>query len=82
MCIRDREGLASGGTGDVLTGAIAGLLAQGLSLFDAASLGAYLHGKAGDMVKESLGNAGMLASDLLPVLPLIIKQLGESVKKE
>jgi len=71
-------GLASAGTGDVLTGAIAGLLAQGLSLFDAAALGVYLHGEAGEMVKSKLGDAGMIATDLLPVLPLVIKQLKET----
>jgi NAD(P)H-hydrate epimerase len=70
-------GLASGGTGDVLAGAIAGLVAQGRPLFEAASLGVYLHGVAGEMVKESLGEAGMLASDLLPVLPVVIKRLKE-----
>jgi NAD(P)H-hydrate epimerase len=68
-------GLASAGTGDVLAGAIAGLVVQGLSLFDGASLGVYLHGKAGDMVKAAMGDSGMVASDLLPVLPLAIKQL-------
>lgn len=67
-------GLASAGTGDVLSGAIAGLVAQGLSLFDAAALGVYLHGKAGEMVKDELGDAGMIATDLLPILPLVIKQ--------
>jgi NAD(P)H-hydrate epimerase len=74
-------GLASGGTGDVLAGAIAGLLAQGLSLFDAASLGVYLHGKAAEVVKDVLGDTGMLASDLPPVLPLVIKRLREPTKK-
>lgn len=73
-------GLASGGTGDVLAGVIAGLLAQGLSLFDAAALGVYLHGKAAEVVKDTLGDTGMLASDLLPVLPLVIKQLRETAK--
>jgi len=72
-------GLASAGTGDVLTGAIAGLVAQGLSLFDAAALGVYLHGKAGEMVKTRLGDAGMIATDLLPALPLVIKQLKENL---
>ncbi len=72
-------GLASAGTGDVLVGVISGLLAQGLSLFDAASCGVFLHGEAGEMVKSRLGNAGMIASDLLPVLPLVIKQLKESL---
>jgi len=71
-------GLASAGTGDVLSGAIAGLLAQGLSPFDAAALGVYLHGEAGDMVKTRLGDAGMIATDLLPELPLVIKGLKES----
>lgn len=70
-------GLASAGTGDVLAGAIAGLLAQGLSRFDAASLGVYLHGKAGDEVRNKLGDTGMIASDLLPALPVVIKQLKE-----
>ncbi len=68
-------GLASAGTGDVLAGAIAGLVAQGLPLFEAGSLGVYLHGRAGEMVRDRLGDAGMMASDLLPVLPVAIKQL-------
>ena len=68
-------GLASAGTGDVLTGAIAGLVAQGLSLFNAAVLGVYLHGKAGDMVRNIIGDAGIIATDLLPALPIVIKQL-------
>ena len=71
-------GLASAGTGDVLGGVIAGLMAQGLSLFDAAACGVFLHGEAGEMVKSQFGDAGMLASDLLPALPLVIKQLKES----
>ncbi len=68
-------GLASAGTGDVLAGAIAGLAAQGMPLFDAAALGVYLHAGAGELVKDELGNTGMLASDLLPVLPKVIKKL-------
>jgi len=71
-------GLASAGTGDVLSGAIAGLVAQGLSLFDAAALGVYLHAEAGEMVRGKLGDAGMVATDLLPVLPQVIKQLKET----
>ncbi len=72
-------GLASAGTGDVLAGAIAGLLAQGLPLFDAAALGVYLHGEAGEMVKAMIGDAGMVASDLLPALPVVIKRLKGNV---
>ncbi|MFC2067953.1 NAD(P)H-hydrate dehydratase [Chloroflexota bacterium] len=70
-------GLASAGTGDVLAGAIAGLVAQGLTLLDAAALGVYLHGKAGELVKEKIGDAGMIATDLLSALPLVIKKLKE-----
>jgi NAD(P)H-hydrate epimerase len=68
-------GLASAGTGDVLTGVIAGLVAQGLSLFDAAACGVYLHGQAGEMVRRELGDAGMLAGDLLPALPKVMMGL-------
>ncbi len=68
-------GLASAGTGDVLSGVIAGLVAQGLSLFEAAACGVYLHGQAAEKVKQELGNAGMLASDLLPLLPKVITEV-------
>lgn len=68
-------GLASGGAGDVLAGAIAGLAAQGLKPYEAASLGVYLHGAAGDKIRNEIGDAGTIASDLLPALPLTIKQL-------
>lgn len=70
-------GLASAGTGDVLAGVIAGLAAQGLTPGDAAACGVYLHGKAGEMVGKKLGDAGMVASDLLMALPQVIKQLKE-----
>ena len=69
--------LASAGTGDVLAGAIAGLAAQGLSLFHAAACGVYLHSRAGEIVAEELGDAGVIATDLLPVLPKVIKALRE-----
>jgi hydroxyethylthiazole kinase-like uncharacterized protein yjeF len=68
-------GLASAGTGDVLAGVIAGLAAQGLALYEAASLGVFLHGEAGEKIKSELGDAGTIASDLLPALPAVIKQL-------
>ncbi len=67
--------LATAGTGDVLAGAIAGLLAQGLAPFEAAVLGVYLHGAAGALVRNDLGDAGAIASDLLPRLPLVIKEV-------
>ncbi len=68
-------GLASAGTGDVLSGVIAGLRAQGLPPFDAAACGVYLHAQAGNLVRQEMGDAGMLASDLLPLLPRVIKTL-------
>tara|TARA_Y100000758_G_scaffold8563_1_gene6698 strand:- start:668 stop:952 length:285 start_codon:yes stop_codon:yes gene_type:complete len=68
-------GLATAGTGDVLAGAIAGLVSQGLSLADASGLGVYLHGLAGERVRDEFGNTGMVASDLLPILPTVIRDL-------
>ena len=68
-------GLASGGTGDVLAGTIVGLLAQGLAPFDAAVAGVYLHGLAAELVRSEMGDAGMIASDLLLALPEAIDLL-------
>jgi NAD(P)H-hydrate epimerase len=67
--------LASGGTGDVLAGTVAGLVAQGLEPLDAAALAVYLHGRAGEKVRRELGEAGLLAGDLLSNLPLMIKEI-------
>jgi ADP-dependent NAD(P)H-hydrate dehydratase / NAD(P)H-hydrate epimerase len=74
-------GLASAGTGDILAGVIAGLAAQGLELYDAASLGVYLHGEAGERVREEMGDTGMIASDLPPWLPKIIKGLKDTIQE-
>ncbi|MFC1562457.1 NAD(P)H-hydrate dehydratase [candidate division KSB1 bacterium] len=68
-------GMASGGVGDVLTGVIAGLAAQGLSLIDAGITGAYLHGKAGDIAKEEKGEMGLIASDVLEFIPYAIEDV-------
>ena len=62
-------GLATGGTGDVLSGVIVSLLAQGLAPSDAAAVGVYLHGTAGEAVTSRIGQAGLAASDLLDELP-------------
>jgi NAD(P)H-hydrate epimerase len=73
----ENAALASGGTGDVLAGTIGALLAQGLGTFEAAQLGVYLHGMAGEAVRARLGDAGLLASDLPPELPLARRKLTE-----
>lgn len=67
--------LATAGTGDVLTGVIGGLLAQGCSPWDAARGGAFLHGCAGDLWRARHGEVGMLASDLWPLLPVARKSI-------
>lgn len=59
------QGLATAGTGDVLTGIIASLMAQGLNPFEAAQLGVFLHGKAADLTAQDTGQHGLVASDLL-----------------
>ena len=79
MCIRDRDrfyvnltgnpGMATAGSGDVLTGAITALLGQGIDGFEASQLGAYLHGYAGDIAAESLGQPSLTAGDLIDYLP-------------
>jgi ADP-dependent NAD(P)H-hydrate dehydratase / NAD(P)H-hydrate epimerase len=69
--------LASGGTGDVLGGLIAGLIAQGLDPFTAAVSGVYVHGEAGRRIASRLGDAGVLASDLLEEIPVVQKLLRE-----
>jgi NAD(P)H-hydrate epimerase len=66
-------GMASGGHGDVLTGVIAALLGQKLSLYDAACLGVHLHGLAGDLAATERGEIGLLASDLADRIPLAIR---------
>jgi hydroxyethylthiazole kinase-like uncharacterized protein yjeF len=69
--------LASGGTGDVLGGVIAAFLAQGLDPFTAAVSGVYVHAAAGRRIEQRLGPAGLLASDLLDELPMVMKLLRE-----
>ena len=68
-------GMATGGMGDVLTGVIAGLMAQGIASETAAALGVYLHGLAGDIAAEALGRHGLIASDVLKAVPQAIASL-------
>lgn len=67
----ENPALATAGTGDVLAGVIGGLLAQGVAPFEAACLGVYLHGAAAARLSERLGDAGLVASDLPPEIPLV-----------
>ncbi len=67
------NGMATGGTGDVLTGIIAALIAQGLSTPEAATLGVYIHGLAGDKACEVKGSYGLIASDVIDALPQVLK---------
>ena len=62
-------------SGDVLAGIIAAYLAQGASPFEAASLGVYLHAAAGEALRDEMGDAGLLASELANRLPKVVKDL-------
>ena len=66
-------GMAVGGSGDVLAGIITGLVGQGISPLVAASCGVWLHGAAGDICEKEFGQYGMLPSDMLSVLPRLLK---------
>jgi len=71
------HGMATAGAGDVLTGLIGGFLAQGLMDIDAAVLGCYIHGYAGDLAAEMLGPRGMIAGDILEMIPEALARLEE-----
>lgn len=66
-------GMAVGGSGDVLAGMITGLLGQGLHPIQAAAAGVWIHGAAGDICAEQIGQYGMLPSDMLDVIPRLLK---------
>ena len=68
-------GMATGGTGDVLTGILASYLGRGLDPFDAASLAAYVHGLAGDLARDDVGEEGLVAGDLVTYLPSATRRL-------
>ncbi|MBQ7294122.1 MAG: NAD(P)H-hydrate dehydratase [Clostridia bacterium] len=67
------SGMATGGSGDVLTGIIAALVAQGMPLFDATTLGVYIHGLAGDAAADELGEYSVMASDIIDHISTVIK---------
>ena len=68
-------GMASGGMGDVLSGIIAALLARGVDAVDAACAGVYLHGLAGDLLQEEMGDTGLTAMDLADRVPAAIQRI-------
>lgn len=72
ICCGGNPGMASGGMGDVLTGVIAGLMAQGIPAFEAAQLGVCIHARAGDMAVASVGERGLLATDLMSGLRRLV----------
>ena len=78
----ENPALATGGTGDVLSGTIGALLAQHLAPYDAARLGVYLHGLAGDTVRDRLGDAGLLASDLPEPIAMARKRLAAVAERK
>lgn len=78
----ENPALATGGTGDVLSGTIGSLLAQGLEPFAAARLGVYLHGVAGDIIRERVGDSGLLASDLPDAIALARKRIAGLKERE
>jgi NAD(P)H-hydrate epimerase len=74
------SGMATAGMGDVLTGVIAGLLAQGLGPMEAAAVGTHLHGLAGDLAFREVGPAGLIASDLLARLPNAVRLIQHPIE--
>ena len=68
-------GMATAGSGDVLTGIITSFIGQGIPEFKAAKVGVYIHGLAGDLVKEEKGEQGLIASDIIDKIPLAIKTI-------
>jgi len=77
VCLAGNSGMASGGMGDVLTGVIVSLLAQGYALLDAAVIGVQLHSQAADEAVKVSGKVGLLASDLMPFIRQEINRLSD-----
>jgi ADP-dependent NAD(P)H-hydrate dehydratase / NAD(P)H-hydrate epimerase len=74
ICPTGNPGMATAGTGDVLTGMIVGFLAQGVPAWDAACTATFFHGSAGDLAAQRLGQHGMLASDLIAQIPYALQR--------
>ena len=74
ICPTGNPGMASAGMGDVLTGVITGFLAQGLTAWNAARAGVYVHGRAGDLAALTMGEPGLIASDVISAIPHALTQ--------
>ena len=74
ICPTGNPGMATAGTGDVLTGMIVGLLAQRVPAWEAACAATYFHGSAGDLASQYYGQLGMLAGDLIAQIPYALKR--------
>jgi NAD(P)H-hydrate repair Nnr-like enzyme with NAD(P)H-hydrate dehydratase domain len=68
--------MAKGGSGDVLTGMVGAFLARGLAPLEALQAAVYLHGRAGDLVRDAWGEEGMLAGDLVEAIPRVLSAAG------
>jgi hydroxyethylthiazole kinase-like uncharacterized protein yjeF len=75
ICLMGNPGMATGGMGDILSGIIGGLIAQGIPLENAARIGVSIHAEAGDQIAASTGERGLLATDLLPYVRRLVNPL-------
>jgi hydroxyethylthiazole kinase-like uncharacterized protein yjeF len=78
ICPTGNPGMATAGTGDVLTGMIAGLLAQGLASWEAACAATYVHGLAGDLAAEIIGQTSLMAGDVIDHIPYALTNIGSA----
>ncbi|WHZ27277.1 MAG: NAD(P)H-hydrate epimerase/ADP-dependent (S)-NAD(P)H-hydrate dehydratase [Nitrospira sp.] len=78
ICPTGNPGMATAGTGDVLTGMIVGLLAQGMPSWEAACAATYLHGVAGDLAAAKKGQAGMISADVIEEIPYALKLIQQA----
>ena len=72
---KGKNGMATAGSGDVLSGIIGALLALSLTCFDAACLGAFIHGKAGDKAAEKIGKPSLMASDIANAISEVLRKI-------